>query len=389
MAPPWSSRLLSKKCSRSKESSSAVDVHAWSTGRNNAAEDGTTREKTRWRQGWAWRFRRLRRRPRCPLPPSHLHDDNNNNSISAFALALVFFSLGVLLVAGTASSYLRSKITATSVSSSSSSSFSRLLSLSLSSSGVVTSYAPPKNWTSPPDAVRVVDGDTIVAAGIVVRLLGMDAPEDGQLCSSRRRRRKKKRWGVQRREKEKRETSSSSFFSQWWRLLLSPLMSKKKAKPQAPSRSYDCGAEATRVLRGLVSGKSLRCERKGTDKYGRALSRCFVDRRKSLFSWLPPLRDNNKSSKSIDIGEWMLREGHAVSYLGFTKLYLEAEKEAKEMQKGIWGGEVEVPKVWREKKRMEREAKAKRRNAALATAATKKKATKASSGRNNKRSKNK
>ena len=120
-----------------------------------------------------------------------------------------------------------------------------------------------------------------------------------------------------------------------------------------------------------MAGKSLRCERKkGTDRYGRALARCFIENRRRgvffslLFSF--PFRDRNdkissSSNKSlIDIGEWMLRQGHAVSYLDHTSRYLEAEKKAREEQRGIWAGEFEVPRDWRERRRAEREERAKK-----------------------------
>lgn len=52
----------------------------------------------------------------------------------------------------------------------------------------------------------------------------------------------------------------------------------------------------------------------------------------------------------------MLRRGHAVSYLGSTKPYLEAEGAAKRERRGVWGGgEFELPEVWRERRRRERE----------------------------------
>ena len=56
----------------------------------------------------------------------------------------------------------------------------------------------------------------------------------------------------------------------------------------------------------------------------------------------------------------MLRQGHAVSYLDHTSRYLEAEKKAREEQRGIWAGEFEVPRDWRERRRAEREERAKK-----------------------------
>ena len=247
--------------------------------------------------------------------------------------------------------------------------------------GEIISYAPPRNWTSPPAAVRVVDGDTVVAAGIVVRLLGMDAPEDGQLCGRGRRRRGRA---------AEEQASLSSFFSlsllsRWLRYTTGKNHANDSSSSSSSSskNSYDCGAEATRALRGLVVGRRLRCERSGTDRYGRALARCYVvdgTRKKSLFSsffsfFSAPFREGAQADP-IDIGEWMLRRGHAVSYLGATKLYLEAESAAKREQRGIWAGEFELPEVWREKRRREREAKAAEKKKMLQQQQKKKKGAK-------------
>lgn len=75
----------------------------------------------------------------------------------------------------------------------------------------------------------VVDGDTIEINGERVRLEGIDAPEVAQTCS------------------------------------------KVTGEP------WDCGLEASEVLRALISNKSVSCDRSGLDKYGRTLGICFAD----------------------------------------------------------------------------------------------------------------
>lgn len=74
----------------------------------------------------------------------------------------------------------------------------------------------------------VVDGDTIVVAGVRIRLEGIDAPEAGQTCGTR-------------------------WFGRW-----------------------ACGTAATRHLVKLVEGREIACAGRGNDKYGRTLAVCHA-----------------------------------------------------------------------------------------------------------------
>lgn len=82
----------------------------------------------------------------------------------------------------------------------------------------------------PGDTLRgratVTDGDTIVVAGTVVRLEGIDAPETAQSC----------------------RTSDGT--------------------------SWPCGREATRALADLIGSANVSCTNTGLDKYGRVLGVC-------------------------------------------------------------------------------------------------------------------
>ncbi|SIQ14423.1 Endonuclease YncB, thermonuclease family [Rhizobium sp. RU20A] len=75
-------------------------------------------------------------------------------------------------------------------------------------------------------AARVVDGDTLAFGERRVRLLGIDAPERGQMC---------------------------------WR----------------DTVPRDCGRAATAALTALIDGKTVTCDLEGEDRYRRALGRCF------------------------------------------------------------------------------------------------------------------
>jgi len=77
---------------------------------------------------------------------------------------------------------------------------------------------------------RIVDGDTLEINTHKVRLAGMDAPENDQICRD---------------EQEK---------------------------------VYRCGRSATEALGRLVAGQSLACRVTGTDRYRRLLAQCATPR---------------------------------------------------------------------------------------------------------------
>lgn len=124
-------------------------------------------------------------------------------------------------------------------------------------------------------AIRVIDGDTIDISGIRVRLEGIDAPEAGQTC--------RRKW------------------IGWWA----------------------CGAAATDALQRYVHGKTVTCEPRGLDKYGRTLAVCFADGR--------------------DINALMVREGHAWAFVKYSTSYVKEEALAKAERVGIWQGGENTP----------------------------------------------
>lgn len=116
----------------------------------------------------------------------------------------------------------------------------------------------------------VVDGDTIEINGERVRLEGIDAPEVAQTCS------------------------------------------KGTGEP------WDCGLEASEVLRALISNKSVSCDRAGQDKYGRTLGICFAD--------------------ADELNAAMVRTGYAWAFIKYSQAYVAVEHEAKSQRAGIWQG---------------------------------------------------
>lgn len=89
--------------------------------------------------------------------------------------------------------------------------------------------APTMGLPLPTGQVRVIDGDTLVAGGLRLRLHGIDAPELRQTC------------------------------------------------PLASGKTWACGIWARDQLRNLTRGKRLACSSLGTDRYDRQIVRCTVD----------------------------------------------------------------------------------------------------------------
>ena len=91
--------------------------------------------------------------------------------------------------------------------------------------------------------------------------------------------------------------------------------------------NYHCGRTATAALENKTAGQSVRCELHGHDRHGRKLARCFIG--------------------DIDLGEWMVREGHAVAYWRYSWRYIPAEIITRLNGAGIWQGDFMRPSDWR------------------------------------------
>ena len=138
-------------------------------------------------------------------------------------------------------------------------------------------------WLSPKikheGQVLVIDGDSLNVGGREIRIHGIDAPEFSQTC----------------------------------------------LRNEAIIR---CGRDAMRHMAGLINGKNVICEEKDIDRYGRSVSRCFVD--------------------GEDIGAKMVLDGYAVSYGN----YLQEEAEARSAKRGIWAMNFIRPDEFRRQKRL-------------------------------------
>jgi endonuclease YncB( thermonuclease family) len=127
-----------------------------------------------------------------------------------------------------------------------------------------------------PGAVRVIDGDSLQADGVEVRLWGIDAPEFNQTCVRN-------------------------------------------------GTTHPCGREARARLKALVESAGIQCKGFGSDQYGRLLAVC--------------------RTPNGEVNAAMVREGFAFSYGG----YASEEAEAKSAMRGVWAGEAEQPRAFRER----------------------------------------
>ena len=136
---------------------------------------------------------------------------------------------------------------------------------------------------------RAVDGDTLEIGGTRVRLWGIDAPESRQTC-------------------------------------------------RAEGREWNCGGLAAAALRSRST--DVRCEPRGTDRYGRVLAVCFEG--------------------AEDINAWLVSEGWALAYRRYSKAYVAFEEEARGKGRGMHRGAFVPPWEWRRGRRLEPAADKKR-----------------------------
>lgn len=92
--------------------------------------------------------------------------------------------------------------------------------------------------------------------------------------------------------------------------------------------SWACGLAAQQKLRSLIeSQEALHCKLRDVDRYGRLVMQCFQG--------------------DVDIGAEMVRSGHALAYLAFSKIYAAEEQHARSVRHGVWRGEFLPPWEWR------------------------------------------
>ncbi|GHF59390.1 endonuclease YncB(thermonuclease family) [Deinococcus metalli] len=125
---------------------------------------------------------------------------------------------------------------------------------------------------------RVLDGDTLDVAGTRVRLYGIDAPEHDQTC-------------------------------------------------RRAGKTYACGQEAAASLRAFLGTRSVTCQRRDTDRYGRTVGVCRVN--------------------GTDVNGWMVAQGHALAYREYATDYVPQENAARAAKRGVHAGTYVNPADFR------------------------------------------
>ena len=125
----------------------------------------------------------------------------------------------------------------------------------------------------------LIDGDTIEIHGQRIRLHGIDAPEGGQTCLD------------------------------------------------AAGRNWRCGQRAALALQDLIGRRTITCDERDVDRYGRIVGRCLVG--------------------DLDINEWLVAQGLALAYRHYSRDYVAAEDQARSAGRGMWAGSFEPPWEWR------------------------------------------
>lgn len=127
----------------------------------------------------------------------------------------------------------------------------------------------------------VTDGDTLEIHGTRVRLHGIDAPESSQTC-------------------------------------------------QRGGQAWRCGQTAALALSDFIGRRTVSCQSRDTDRYGRTVAVCSVG--------------------GTDINRWLVAEGYALAYRQYSTDYVADEAAAKTAHKGVWATEFVPPWEWRRRR---------------------------------------
>ena len=132
--------------------------------------------------------------------------------------------------------------------------------------------------------VTVIDGDTLEMHVKRIRLHGIDAPESGQTCRSK------------------------------------------------SGKTYRCGQLAAIQMAKYIKRKTIRCNVRDTDRYGRLVAVCLAD--------------------GQDINKRIVSDGFALAYRRYSRDYVAVERDAERDKVGMWQGAFIKPWDWRKGERL-------------------------------------
>ena len=130
---------------------------------------------------------------------------------------------------------------------------------------------------------RVLDGDTLIIGPTRVRLHGIDAPESRQSCV-------------------------------------------------VDGRRWLCGERATRALDQRIGSRTVSCEERDRNRYGRSVAVC--------------------RARGEELNAWMVRAGWALAYRRYSRAYVAEESLARAASRGMWRGDFVAPWDWRRGQRL-------------------------------------
>lgn len=127
----------------------------------------------------------------------------------------------------------------------------------------------------------VIDGDTLDIHGQRIRLHGVDAPESSQLC-------------------------------------------------YLNGKGWQCGKASAWELAKKTQGKTVSCQVKDKDRYGRLVADCLVNGR--------------------SVNAQQVEEGWALAYAKYSKDFIAHQERAKAARRGIWSSQWTSPEQFRRQK---------------------------------------
>ena len=95
------------------------------------------------------------------------------------------------------------------------------------------------------------------------------------------------------------------------------------------SKKWLCGKQSTIELKKLINNKSVSCKINDIDIYNRYVAVCFIN--------------------TININQWMVKNGWAIAYRYYSADYINEEKFASKNKLGIWKSEFLEPYLYRKK----------------------------------------